>query len=84
MNPVLESLFKHKSIRKYKNQPLEDEKLGLIVKAAQAAPTWCNGEQVSIVVVKDQTLKDKIKEICWGQTHVQLFWFFVLIFTVLV
>ena len=70
MNPVLESLFKHRSIRKYKNQPLEDEKLQLIVKAAQAAPTWCNGEQVSIVVVKDQTLKDKIKEICWGQPHV--------------
>ena len=70
MNPVLESLFKHRSIRKYKNQPLEDEKLKLIVKAAQAAPTWCNGEQFSIVVDKDQTLKDKIKEICWGQPHV--------------
>ena len=70
MNPVLESLFKHKSIRKYQNKPLEDEKLGLIVKAAQAAPTWCNGEQVSIVVVKEQATKDKIKEICWGQTHV--------------
>ena len=70
MNPVLESLFKHRSIRKYKNQPLEDEKLQLIIKAAQAAPSWCNGEQVSIVVVKDQALKDKIKEICWGQTHV--------------
>ena len=70
MNPVLESLFKHKSIRKYKNKPLEDEKLGLIVKAAQAAPTWCNGEQVSIIVVKDQATKDKIKELCWGQTHV--------------
>ena len=37
MNPVLESLFKHRSIRKYKNQPLEDEKLRLIVKAAQSA-----------------------------------------------
>ena len=70
MNPVLESLFKHKSIRKYQNKPLEDEKLGLIVKAAQAAPTWCNGEQVSIVVVKEQATKDKIKELCWGQTHV--------------
>ena len=70
MNPVLESLFKHRSIRKYKNQPLEDEKLQLIIKAAQAAPSWCNGEQVSIVVVKDQSMKDKIKDICWGQTHV--------------
>ena len=37
MNPVLECLFNHKSIRKYKNQPLEDEKLQLIVKAAQSA-----------------------------------------------
>jgi len=56
MNPVLESLFKHKSIRRYKNQPVEDEKIQLIIKAAQAAPTWCNGEQVSIIVVKDQAL----------------------------
>ena len=64
MNPVLESLFKHKSIRKYKNQPSEDEKLQLIVKAAQAAPTWCNGQQVSIIVVKDQARKDKIKDLC--------------------
>ena len=59
MNPVLECLFKHKSIRRYKNQPVEDEKIQLIIKAAQAAPTWCNGEQVSIVVVKDQKIKDK-------------------------
>ena len=70
MNPVLESLFKHKSIRKYKNQPLEDEKLQLIIKAAQAAPTWCNCQQVSIIVVKDKALRDKIKECCWGQEYI--------------
>jgi FMN reductase [NAD(P)H] len=38
MNPVLECLFNHKSIRKYKDQPLEDEKLKLIIEAAQRAP----------------------------------------------
>ena len=70
MNPVLESLFKHKSIRRYKNKPLEDEKLQLIIKAAQAAPSWCNGEQVSIVAVKDQAIKDKLKDYCGGQTYV--------------
>lgn len=70
MNPVLESLFKHKSIRKYKNQPLEDEKLQLIIKAAQAAPSWCNGEQVSIIVIKDQSLRDKIRDCCWGQSYI--------------
>ena len=70
MNPVLESLFKHKSIRKYKNQPLDDEKLQLIIKAAQAAPSWCNGEQVSIIVIKDQSLWDKIRDCCWGQSYI--------------
>jgi FMN reductase [NAD(P)H] len=70
MNPVIESLFKHRSIRKYKNQPLEDEKLKLIIKAAQAAPTWCNGEQVSIIVVKEQSQKDKMKDLCWGQAYI--------------
>ena len=70
MNPVLESLFKHKSIRKYKNQPLEDEKLQLIIKAAQAAPNWCNGQQVSIIAVKDQSLKDKLKDLCGNQTYI--------------
>ena len=70
MNPVLESLFKHKSIRKYKNQPLEEEKLQLILKAAQAAPTWCNGQQVSIIIIKDQARKDKMKDLCWGQKYI--------------
>ena len=70
MNPVLECLFNHKSIRRYKNQPLEDEKLQLIIKAAQAGPTWCNGEQVSIIAVKDQTLKDKLKGFCFDQKYI--------------
>jgi FMN reductase [NAD(P)H] len=70
MNPVLESLFKHKSIRKYKNQPLEDEKLQLIIKAAQAAPNWCNGQQVSIIAVKDQSRKDKLKVLCGNQPYI--------------
>ena len=70
MNPVLETLFKHKSIRKYKNQPIEDEKLQLIIKAAQAAPNWCNGQQVSIIVIKDQARKDKIRDLCRGQEYI--------------
>lgn len=70
MNPVLESLFKHKSIRKYKNQPLEDKKLQLIIKASQAAASWCNGQQVSIIVIKDQARKEQIKDLCWGQSYI--------------
>ena len=70
MNPILESLFKHRSIRKYKNQPLEKEKLELIIKAAQAAPTWGNGEQVSIIAIKDQARKEVFEKLCWGQKYI--------------
>jgi FMN reductase [NAD(P)H] len=70
MNPVLECLFNHKSIRKYKDQPLEDEKLKLIIEAAQRAPTWCNGEQVSIIAIKDKERKKIFENLCWGQKHI--------------
>jgi len=70
MNTVLESLFKHQSIRKYKNQPLEDEKLNLIVKAAQAAPNWCNGQQVSIIVVRDPERKARLAKLNLNQPYV--------------
>ncbi|KAG4103591.1 NADPH-FMN oxidoreductase [Neocallimastix lanati (nom. inval.)] len=70
MNPVLESLFKHRSIRKYKDQPLEDEKFNLIIKAAQAAPNWCNGQHVSIIAVKSKDRKAKLAELSLNQPYV--------------
>jgi len=70
MNQVLESLFKHQSIRKYKDQPLEQDKLDLIVKAAQAAANWCNGQQVSIVAVKNKEIKSKLCQCCFNQPYI--------------
>jgi len=70
MNPVLESLFKHQSIRKYKNQPLEQEKLDLIIKAAQAAPNWCNAQHVTIIAIKDQKRKERFAELCNNQDFI--------------
>ena len=67
MNPVLDSLYKHRSIRSYKNKPIEEEKLQYIIKAAQAAPNSCNGQQVSIIAVKDKARKDKCSEWCGNQ-----------------
>ena len=70
MNPVLETIFKHRSIRKYKDQPLEEEKLKYIIKAAQAAPSWCNGQQVSIIAIKDKSRKAIFEKLCWGQKYI--------------
>ena len=70
MNPLLDSIFKHKSIRKYKNQPLEKEKFESIIKAAQSAPNWCNGQQVSIIAVKDTKTREKIEKLCYDQKYI--------------
>ena len=66
MNPVIETVFKHRSIRKFKNQLVEEEKINYIIKAAQVAPTWCNGQQVSIIAIKDQKRKALFESFCWG------------------
>ena len=70
MNPVLENLFNHRSIRKYKNLPVEDEKIKLIIKAAQAAPNWTNGQQVSIIAVKNKSTKEMLQKFCWNQKFI--------------
>ena len=60
MNPIIECLLKHKSIRKYKDIPVEQEKLDLIIKCAQAGPNWCHGQYVSIIAVRDKETKAKL------------------------
>ena len=69
MNPVLDLIFKHRSIRKI-NKPVENEKLEIIIKAAQAAQNQCNAQHVSIVAVKNQARKEKIQKFCGDQPYI--------------
>jgi len=59
MNPVLECLFKHKSIRKYKNQPIEDEKLQLIIKAAKQHQIGVMANKLLLLLLKIKPEKIK-------------------------
>lgn len=70
MNPVIETLLKHKSIRKYKDKEVEDEKLDLIVRAAQASSNWCNGQHVSIIAIRDKESKEKLAKWSLNQTFI--------------
>lgn len=71
MNDVIQSLLAHRSIRAYQDKPVEDDQLELILRAAQAAPNWINGQQVSIIVVKDPARKAKLAALCNRQKHVE-------------
>lgn len=53
MNPILEIIFHRRSIRKYTDQPVEPEKLDLLLQAAMAAPSAMNCRPWEFVVVTD-------------------------------
>jgi nitroreductase len=53
MNPTLDIIFRRRSIRKYTEQPVEPEKLDLLLKAAMAAPSAMNCKPWEFVVITD-------------------------------
>lgn len=70
MNEVMDTLLSHRSIRKYKERPVEEEILDQIVKAVQAAPNWVNLQHVSVIAIKDKARREKFSELCGGQKHI--------------
>ncbi len=53
MPDILDFIFKRRSIRKYTDQPVEPEKLDLLLQAAMAAPSAMNCKPWEFVVVTD-------------------------------
>ncbi len=52
------------SVRKFKNAPIEDEKLAAIIEAGRVAPTACNYQPQKIFVVKNEEMRKKIASVC--------------------
>ncbi len=57
-----EVISKRRSIRAYKKDPVEDSKLSRILNAARLAPTAANRQPYSLIVVKDEETKLKLKD----------------------
>jgi len=53
MNVILDTIFKRRSIRKYTDQPVEPEKLDLLLKAAMAAPSAMNCRPWEFILVTE-------------------------------
>lgn len=70
MNEVLKTLKNHRSFRKYEQRPVEPEKLKLIIEAAQSAPSWVNGQQVTVIAVQNEQRKEQLSVLSGKQKHV--------------
>ncbi|NLI93074.1 MAG: NAD(P)H nitroreductase [Peptococcaceae bacterium] len=57
---MLDLLYQRRSIRKYQNKPIEEEKVQQLIKAALLAPSAKNINSQRFIVVKDKELLEKL------------------------
>ena len=70
MNNTIETIKNHRSIRQYLDKDVPDEIVDEIVKAAQAMPNSINGQQTSVIVVRDMAKREKLAELVGNQPYV--------------
>ena len=56
----LDLVRKRRSIRKYKSDPVTEEKLNYVLEAARIAPSWGNRQCWKYIIVTDEVLRKKI------------------------
>jgi FMN reductase [NAD(P)H] len=69
-NPVIDCLVAHRSVRKFKDEPISQEALDRILTAAQRAPTSSNMQAYSIIVIDDRALREKLRELSAHQEFI--------------
>ena len=67
MNPTIETLLAHRSIREYKDQMIEDDILQQILKAACNGSTMGGMQLFSIIVTKDKAMMEKMAPFHFNQ-----------------
>lgn len=70
MNEIIHNIKNHRSIRNFETTAVDDTILDEILHAAQAMPNSINGQQTSVIVVKDKAAKKKISELSGNQTWI--------------
>lgn len=59
----MKEIFNRRSIRKFKDQPVEQEKVEQILRAAMQAPSAANQQPWEFIVVKDKQALDALSQI---------------------
>ena len=68
---ILEAIERRYSVRHYKDQPVEDDKLAEVLEAARLAPSGCNLQPWKVVVVRDRAVIGSMVHAIGGQQFVE-------------
>jgi nitroreductase len=70
MNPIIEQLNAHRSIRKFQDQPLPEGLLETQIRAGQCAATSNQVQAYSVIRITDPHKRDQLAELAGGQPYV--------------
>ncbi len=59
---VFETIKKRRSIRKYEDRDVENNKVREVIKAAILAPSWANTQCWRFIVIRDEEIKEELSE----------------------
>ena len=60
MNEVIKLIKDHRSIRSFQNKDVSEEIIDEILKSSQSMPNSINGQQTSVIVIRDKKTKSQI------------------------
>lgn len=63
MNKLVESINNRASVREYLNKDIDEQTIKELLSCIQHLPNSINGQQVSVILVKDKIIKNKLAEI---------------------
>jgi nitroreductase len=66
---LMEAIITRRSIRKFQERPVEEEKLQAVLEAARLAPSWANLQCWRFVVVKDPQVRGQLSEFSFVETY---------------
>lgn len=64
---MIKAIEDRRSIRKYMNKPVEDEKLLQVLESARLAPSGSNTQPWQIIVVREQENREKVAKASYNQ-----------------
>ncbi|MBA3036912.1 MAG: nitroreductase [Desulfobacterium sp.] len=62
MSDIMEVIKARRSIRTYEGKDVPEEKLNAIFEAARWSPSWANTQCWELVVIRDKTIKENMRE----------------------
>ena len=65
---VMEAIKTRRSVRKFQDRPVEEEKLRAVLDAARLAPSWANLQCWRFVVVKDAAARARLSELSYVES----------------